>query len=149
MNTRNILSVFILTLTLCSFSIGQPQLANSQPLSSILKSVEAQKIGIIANAELDEGLWEVKVCNSGECQKLYIDPISGMEKFRKGTDREELPPADALLISTIIESLESKGTKDIKEVEFEDGLWEVKFRKSANKPKLYIDPLSGEEKASY
>lgn len=111
MNTRNILSVFIITLTLCSFSIGQPQLANSQPLSSILKSVEAQKIGIIANAELDEGLWEVKVCNSGECQKLYIDPISGMEKFRKGTDREELPPADALLISTIIESLESAEQK--------------------------------------
>lgn len=52
--------------------------ANSKPLSEILKSVEMQKLGVISEAEYDDGLWEVNVCDVVDCQKLYIDPGTGM-----------------------------------------------------------------------
>ncbi|UJS16780.1 MAG: PepSY domain-containing protein [Candidatus Jettenia sp.] len=119
--------------------------SDSKPLSAILKSVEKQELGIITSADFDDSLWEIKVCKSSDCLKLYIDPKSGEEKHRK-TDNsdDELPPANTKPLSAIVQSLEDRNQGVIKDVEFDDGLWEVELREDGRKIKLYIDPRTGE-----
>lgn len=116
----------------------------SKPLSLILKSVEERKLGSIAEAEFDDGLWEAKVCGAAGCQKLYLDPRTGDEKRRRKTDSDEIPPADSMPISTIIQSIEARGMGTVTEVDFDDGLWEVELRKDRQKIKLVVDPMTGE-----
>lgn len=122
---------------------GEVPPAGSKPLSEILRSVEQHKPEVISKAEFDDGVWEVKACDAGACQKLYIDPKSGAEKRRRKTDSEHLPPAGAMPLSTVVQSIEKQGLGEITEVEFEDGSWEVKLRKDGHKAKLFVDPLTG------
>ncbi|OPY64242.1 MAG: hypothetical protein A4E57_03613 [Syntrophorhabdaceae bacterium PtaU1.Bin034] len=119
-----------------------------KPLSAILKSVEALQLGTVTTAEFDDGVWEIKVCKGKEgCVELYIDPVSGEEKRRKTDDlEEEVPPANARPLSSVIQSLEKRGLRVITEVEFDDNVWEVKVREGRRQVKLYIDPVTGEEK---
>ncbi len=140
-----LLVVFGLLLTPLSVA-GAPELPppGGLPLSAILKSVEEQKLGLITEAEFDDGLWEVKVCDTGVCQKLYIDPRSGEEKRRRKTESDETPPADAMPLSLIVHSLEGRGLGIIQEVEFDDGYWEVELRRDGRKIKLAVDPRTAE-----
>lgn len=117
---------------------------NAKPLSAILKSVESQKLGSISEAEFDDGLWEVKVCAAQACQQLYLDPRTGEEKRRRKTHSDEMPPANSMPISTIIQSVEARGQGTITEIEFDLGSWEVKLRKDKRKIKLVINPMNGE-----
>ncbi|MDR2219051.1 MAG: PepSY domain-containing protein [Methylobacillus sp.] len=119
---------------------------DSKPLSLILKSVEEQKIGSITEAEFDDGLWEIKVCGATACEKLYLDPKTGNEKRRGKTDFDEAPPANAIPVSTTIQSIEAHGMGTITEVELEHGAWKVELRKDKQKMKLIADPISGEIK---
>ena len=117
--------------------------AGSKPLSEILKAVEQQKLGLISEAEFDDGLWEVKVCDAGACQKLHIDPRSGMEKRRRKTDSDDIAPAGAMPLTAIVQSVEARGLGIMTEVEFDDGHWEVELRKDGRKLKLSLDPRTG------
>jgi hypothetical protein len=123
---------------------GEVPPPGSKPLSEVLESVEKQKLGLIMEAEFDDGLWEVKVCDAGACRKLYIAPKSGEEKRRRQTDSDEMPPVNAMPLSTIIKSVEARGLGIITEVEFDDGFWEVELRKDGRKSDLTIDPRTGE-----
>ena len=144
MKTRN----FTIILLVSSLLLAPLSLAGandlppmgSKPLSIILRSVEEQKLGVIREAEFDHGLWEVEVCDVGACQELYIDPMSGKEKGRRKSDIGEMPPANAMPISMIVQSIEDSKAGVITEVEFEDGFWEVELRKEGRKIKLNIDP---------
>jgi hypothetical protein len=125
-------------------SAGDIPPPGSRPLSSILSAVEAQKLGSISEAEFDDGRWEVKVCQAGACQKLYIDPRTGKETRRRKTDSDDVPPPNAIPLSKIVQSVEARGLGIITEVEFDDGYWEVELRKDGRKIKLVLDPLTGE-----
>lgn len=120
--------------------------SGSKSLSEILKSVEQQKLGVISEAEFDDGLWEVKICDAGACQKLYIDPRSGMEKRRRKTDSDDMPSAGAMPLSTVVQSVEARGLGIITEVEFDDEFWEIEVRKNGRKIKLALDPRTGATK---
>jgi hypothetical protein len=133
-------------LPLSSPLAGEIPPADGKPLSAILKSVEAQKIGRITQAEFDDGLWELKICGANDCQKLYLDPRTGDEKRRRRTDRDEPPSANAAPLSTTIESIETRGIGAVTEVEFDDGVWTVKLRQGSNKTKLIADPITGKTK---
>lgn len=114
-----------------------------KPLSTIIRSVEAQSLGNISEAEFDDGLWEVKVCNSGACQKLYMAAETGEEKRRRKADSDEVPPAGAKPLSAVIESIEASGRGTITEIEFDDGYWKTQLRHGGEKIKLKIDPMTG------
>ena len=120
--------------------------ADALPLSTILKKLEQGHSGKIAEAEFDDGYWEVKVCKSDACQKLYIQPRSGVEKRRRHTHYEETPPPGAMKLSSIVYGLEAHRLGTITEIEFDDGVWEVELRRSGRKIKLYIDPMTGESR---
>lgn len=117
-----------------------------KPLSEILESVEGQKLGVFSEAEFDDGLWELKVCEASACWKLYIAPKSGDEIRRRKADSDEIPPTDARPLSAIIRSVEARGSGTITEVEFDDGVWEVDLRRDGKKTRLIIDPVTGEIK---
>ena len=124
---------------------GETPPADSKPLSDILLALEAREVGTIAEAEFDDGLWEVKVLKEKAWHKLYIDPKTGAENRRRGTGSEELPPANALALSKIVKSVEALNLGTISEVELEDGRWEVELRNAGRKVKLYMKPLAGKE----
>lgn len=150
MKSKSIQLIFlVIGLLLAPLSVvwaGEVLPPGSKPLSEVLESVEKLKIGIITEAEFDDGLWEVKVCDAGACQKLYIAPKSGDEKRRRKTDSDEMPPVKAMPLSTIIKSVEARGLGIITEVELDDGFWEVEIRKDGQKSELDIDPRTGEMK---
>jgi uncharacterized membrane protein YkoI len=118
---------------------------DGKPLSAILKSVEEQKTGVVTSAEFDDGWWEIETCQAGACQKLYIDPKSGQENRRRqaGSD-DELPPAGALPLSAVVQSVEDRGLGVVTEAEFDDGFWEIELRRDGRKSKLDIDPMTGD-----
>lgn len=119
----------------------------SEPLSTILKTVEGQQSGVIAGAEFDDGFWEIKTCKAAGCTKLYIDPASGKESRRRATGVEEVPPAGSMLLSSIVQKIEAAGHGQITEVEFEDDQpahWEVEIRNGAHKGKVLVNPKTGE-----
>jgi uncharacterized membrane protein YkoI len=160
MKTKSISSIFLLfVLPLAPLSMavaGEVPSPKGKPLSEILQSVEAQKSGVIPKAEYDDGLWEVRVCDASACQKLYIDPRSGEQKRRKKADSEKIPPANAMPISKIVQSVEARGLGIITEVEFDEGFWHVfdegfwnvELRKDGRKVKVGIDAITGEIKGS-
>lgn len=147
MKTKNIRPILLVVgLLLAPLSVawaGELPPPNSKQLSEVLDSVEQQKMGVITEAEFDDGMWEVKVCDAGVCQKLYITPKSGEEKRRRTTNSYEMPPVNAMPLATIIKSVEARGLGPITEVEFDDGFWEVKMYKEGRKSRLFIDPYTG------
>ncbi len=147
MKTKNFTLILLLSsLLLAPLSLAGPNdlpPTGSKPLSVILKSVEEQKLGIIREAEFDHGLWEVKVCEAGACQELYIDPMSGKEKRRKRSDIGEIPPANAMPISKIVQSIEARRLGVIEEIELDHGFWEIELYKEGRKIKLAVDPNTG------
>lgn len=55
----------------------EPPPAGAMVLSALIRPVEALNLGVITEAEFDDGLWEVKIYAEREKIKLYIDPFSG------------------------------------------------------------------------
>jgi hypothetical protein len=53
------------------------------------------------------------------------------------------PPASALPLSQVLAALERDGWGPFKEVEFDDGVWEVEVWKGRQRYKLEVDPTSG------
>jgi len=56
--------------------------------------------------------------------------------------KEEMPPANAKPLSTIIKSLEDQGYKNIEKVGFDDGVWEVEVHQAGGKEvEFHVDPM--------
>jgi hypothetical protein len=129
--------------SLSSPEAGELPPSGSLPLSAILRAVEERALGAIAEVEFDDGYWEVKVCDGGSCQKLYLAPSSGDEWRRRSSDPAEVPPASALRLSALVQALETRETGVITEIEFDDGFWDVELRREGQRVKLSLDPLTG------
>lgn len=49
----------------------------SLPLSTIVASLEKQKLGVITEVEFEDGFWEVKIHKNGTKRQLNMDPKTG------------------------------------------------------------------------
>ncbi|MGR6034274.1 MAG: PepSY domain-containing protein [Candidatus Nitrosoglobus sp.] len=56
---------------------------------------------------------------------------------------DEKPPQNIKPLSEIVTSLEQQGFKQITEIEFEKGKWEVEVYQDNQKRELEVDPSSG------
>ena len=56
---------------------------------------------------------------------------------------DDKPPKDIKPLSEIVKSLEQQGYKQIAEIEFDDGKWEVEVYKDNQKRELKVDPSTG------
>lgn len=71
---------------------------------------------------------------------LIIAPVSAYA----GWFSDELPPANAKPLSVIIKSVEDQGYKNISEVEFDDGVWEIEVHQAGGKEvEIHVDPVAG------
>ena len=126
-----------------SFAANAAELppANSKPLSAIIKIIENKNTGTIAEAEFDDGYWEVEINKNNVCQELFINPQTGNEILRKDIHcDDDLPPAGSLPLSTIVRSVEAQKKGVIVEVEFDDGLWKFSLIQNSRKTKIYVTP---------
>jgi hypothetical protein len=70
---------------------------------------------------------------------LLLAPLSG-------AGAGELPPPGTKPLSAILKLVEDQRIGSISVAEFDDGLWEVEVCDAEACQKLYLDPLTGEEK---
>jgi len=119
-----------------------------KPLSEIIRSIEDQQLGVVTEADLDHGRWEVEVHKDGKKTTLYLDPkTGGIDRRKERADAHEvLPPDDARPLAEIIKSVEDEKLGTVTEVDYDDGFWEVEVRKDGTKTKLDIDPRTGERR---
>lgn len=119
--------------------------AGAKPLSTILQELEEKNVGVIVSVEFDDGMWEVKTCKDGACQKRYLDTASGEEKRVKLQKWDDaLPPADGKKLSEIVRAVEARGLGNVEEIEFDDGYWEIELRKDGEEIEIKIDARTGE-----
>lgn len=101
--------------------------ANAKPLSSILAMADNLGLGQVVEAEFDDGRWELTVCADRNCQKLYVDAVSGQETRRKASDSERLPPAGSKSMASVISQIEASNAGVVTSADFDDGYWKVQM----------------------
>lgn len=102
----------------------QTALAN-QPLSRILETAIEAHPGVLTEAELDEGVWEIKSCDTKACTKIYINPSDGKIRSTKKTGYSNLPNKDAEPLLNIVKRIEAAAVGDIVEIEFKRNQWHI------------------------
>ncbi len=105
--------------------------------TDILKRVEQAGFTDVRDLEFDDGLWEVKARDrDGRLVELLVDPASG-----EIIDPRSTP---ALSATDIRSRLESQGYTGIRDVEYDDGRWEVEAVNAAGQQvDLKLDPRDG------
>lgn len=130
MKTR--LTVALLTLGLAQFPLTSALAddlppANAKPLSAILTAVEQQNLGAVAEAEFDNGRWEVTACHDGACQKLEFNALTGEKESQRNTEREKTPSAASTPIATLVQRIEAAQTGVVTSIDFEHGHWNIEL----------------------
>lgn len=100
---------------------------NARPLSAILAAAQQQGAGEIAEADFDHGRWEITACQSGACQKLYFNPLSGTKEGQRSTDFEPLPSATSEPITHIVQRIETARLGVVTGVDFDHGHWKIEL----------------------
>jgi hypothetical protein len=84
-------------------------------------------------------------------QKRNVLAIAGTLVLASGValagwfSKEELPPANAKPLSIVIKSLEDQGYRNIEEVEFSGGVWEVEVHQASGKEvEFHVDPVTAQ-----
>ena len=84
-------------------------------------------------------------------QKRYVLVIAGVLVLASGVavagwfTKEEMPPANAKPLSVVIKSLEDQGYKNIEEVEFSGGVWEIEVHQADGKEiEFHVDPVTAQ-----
>jgi hypothetical protein len=58
-------------------------------------------------------------------------------------DKDEIPPANALRLSEIVQSLEAQGHTVITDIDFDDWQWIVRVYKAGFEFEIRVDPVTG------
>ena len=90
----------------------------------------------IDDLERDDGLWEADASRDGRRVDVRIDPRTGVVYPEDG--RTSLTEAD------VRASLEAAGYQRIRDVEFDDGMWEADAEHGGVDYDLYMDPQTAE-----
>lgn len=121
----------------------QPR-ANRRPVVKIVEQLEAKGYGPFTEISFDDGGWEVEVYKQGSPFELTVDPYTGQILSEHRDDAGNRPPQEALQLSKILHTLESKGYGTFHEISFERRYWEVETLRAGNKYELLVDPKSGD-----
>ena len=134
-------AVIALSMSPFAFASDTPP-AGSTPLSSILNA-NASADSTIVSAEFDDGLWELEVCATNACEKVYVDPKTGKETRRRAIRNQSRPAAGSVSIAQIAAQEEKGGNGTITEIEFDDGRWEVTLDRNGEDSKIWFDARTG------
>lgn len=107
------------------FAPWQTALAN-QPLSHLLETAINAHPGVLTEAELEDGVWEIKSCDAQTCTKIYINPVDGKIRSTKKTDHSNnLPNKDSESLLSIVKRIEAAAIGDIVDIEFKRNQWKI------------------------
>lgn len=101
--------------------------ADVRPLSQLLAGLEADG-GVVTEAELEHGQWEVRVCTGAGCEERVVSPATGEVLRRKPKKAQERPPPGARPASAVAKALEASGAGRLTKLEFEHGEWTATLR---------------------
>ncbi len=116
----------------------------SKPLSQILVSAKKVAPGVVTQAEFDDGVWKVEVCEAKACKELYLDPVSARVRHQaNATAEEDVPPPKGLSLATIVKGVERSGLGMVTDAEFDDGVWKIKLNKGGQEREIEVDAETG------
>lgn len=109
----------------------------------IVLRLEHNGYGPFTELSMDDGHWEAEVRKQVESLELTVDPISGKVLSHHRDDAKRTPPADAMPLSALLQSISESGSyKQFNEVSFEHRNWDVEAYKDVQKPELHVDPMN-------
>ena len=103
---------------------------------SVRDALSAAGYTDIEDVERDDGLWEAEARRDGRRVDVVFDPNTGRIYPEDG--QTSLTEAD------VRASLESAGYQRIRDISFDDGLWEADAELDGVDYDLYLDPESAE-----
>ena len=121
------------------------QAPSNQALSmvEVVQRLEKDGYGPFTELSMDDGNWEVETRKQGESVELTVDPTSGKVLAEHRDDPETAPPAGAMLLSQLLQTvLDNGGYKNFDEVSFERRYWEIEVYKDGRKRELHVDPTT-------
>jgi hypothetical protein len=112
-------------------------------LLDIVNGLEEMGYTPIVEVSFDDGVWEVEAYKGQAAFELLVNPKTGEVVSEHPDDGDPKPPADALLLSKIIEGLEKAGYSDLNDLSFERQSWEAEATHENERRELRVDPISG------
>lgn len=113
-------------------------------LPQIVERLEQDGYGPFSEISFDHGCWEMEVQRQNDSYEIKVEPESGKILAKYHDDPDQLPPADAKLLSGILKQISDAGYVDIQEVGFERRYWEIEARMNDGTHEIRVDPLTGE-----
>ena len=104
--------------------------------SDVRAALTAAGYADIDDLERDDGLWEADARRDGRRVEVRIDPATGT--IYPEDARSSLTEAD------VRASLEAAGYERIRDVHFDDGMWEADAAQGGVEYDLYMDPQTAE-----
>ena len=118
--------------TACAADPGQDGMSDSQ----VRDALTAAGYTDIDDLERDDGMWDADARRDGRRVEVRIDPRTGTVYPEDG--RTSLTEAD------VRASLEAAGYARIRDVHFDDGMWEADAEHGGVDYDLYMDPQTAE-----
>lgn len=116
----------------CAVDRGQDGMSESDVRSAIIAAGYTD----IDDLDRDDGLWEADARRDGRRVELRIDPRTGTVYPEDA--RTSLTEAD------VRAGLEAAGYERIRDVHFDDGMWEADAEQGGVDYDLFMDPETGE-----
>lgn len=121
--------------------------ADARPLAEVVALLENGQIDVITEIDWDSDKWEIEARKDDKWFDLDISPSGEILKRESTGPEKDVPPADSLPLSHILNGIErAHAPARITEVEFDDDHWEIQLRDGDRKIDLKINPRSGHPK---
>ncbi|MFC4729070.1 PepSY domain-containing protein [Coralloluteibacterium thermophilus] len=117
-------------------ALAQTPASGSMTASEVRQALTEAGYTEVRDVEFDDGLWEADA-TSGDGRRIDVrlDPATG--KIYPDT------ATSALTADDIKASLTAEGYANVRDVEFDDGLWKAEADRNGRKVELRLDPEDG------
>jgi hypothetical protein len=132
----------LMAISVASWADERPP-GDARRLWYIVRGVAELRYTPIVEVSFDDGAWEVEAYKDQAAFELLVNPKTGEVVSEHPDDGDPKPPADALLLSKIIEGLEKAGYSDLNDLSFERQSWEAEATHENERRELRVDPISG------
>lgn len=120
---------------------------NSVDLASLVTAAEKQTDKTAVKAEFEEGLWEITTCGPNDCDRLYMEPITGKIRRQSIKPGHSKQPADTdVSLNQLVGILLDSGHADIMEIKYKSkhgGYWEAEIWDGRHKQELEFSAADG------
>lgn len=118
---------------------------NAASAKDVVNKLQKDGATNIRSVEFDDNQWNVKTQHGQKETEYKVHPKSGtVTSKHEESEYETAPPRNVLGIIEVINTVERRGLKGIREVEYDDSLWKVEVVQDGKVTKLCLDPIAGD-----